>query len=295
LKTQFITNTPMGFVKRWMSYAKDFGVTDRHQLPHFITGTSQSMDVIPVIMENRFITAERPFFNVYPKVADALAQTKLDIKPSSIPRSIVNDLPAISVKFAKGSSQAIATGCEWFLVSVFDGDTFELLKATRLNQLFNCDSPFMAVLAMNESSGGGRTGRLSTARLHQTFANSRYITDHATGLSEIWQSQTNTLCKIALGVMMLASDPDYIKPVVLKSDEGKSTTLDDRIARAKRRGVFGFSIGEDVERSPHFRRPHFAIRWTGKGASVPRLVPVKGAIIGKETMVTVPTGFEEST
>jgi hypothetical protein len=34
------------------------------------------------------------------------------------------------------------------------------------------------------------------------------------------------------------------------------------------------------------------VRWTGKGGEIPKLVPVKGAIINKKLMTTVPTGYE---
>ena len=46
-----------------------------------------------------------------------------------------------------------------------------------------------------------------------------------------------------------------------------------------------------MECAPHFRRPHFAIRWTGKGGAVPRMVPVKGSVVKRQLATDVPTGY----
>ena len=62
------------------------------------------------------------------------------------------------------------------------------------------------------------------------------------------------------------------------------------IARAKRKGKFGFSIGKKYETMPHFRRPHFALRHTGKGGSIPKIVPAKSSIVHKSVLTRVPTG-----
>ena len=51
--------------------------------------------------------------------------------------------------------------------------------------------------------------------------------------------------------------------------------------------------GKDFERtvSPHMRVPHFAIRWTGKGRTKPKLVPVKGSLVNREKILPIPTGY----
>lgn len=46
-----------------------------------------------------------------------------------------------------------------------------------------------------------------------------------------------------------------------------------------------------IEVSPHCRRPHFAIRWTEKGHSVPKLVPVNGCLVNRSKLLPVPTGY----
>jgi len=282
-KIQFLDHTPLHIVKHWMDFLKkqDIGITSRHQLLAYFLETNKTNNIVPAVMENRFISAKMPFFNVYPKVAEALAKTKLTIRPCDIQKSIIHDIPAISIKLAKESKEAIAAKTEWFIISVFDGDPYKIVSTSGFaRRFFGCGKPFIAVYFSTQGWSS-----LSAVPLDSFFEESEFPeTDIQSGLK--------TVCRIALGVMMLAADPDYIKPVLLKADEDKTTPLEERIARARNRGVYGFTIGEDIERSPHFRRPHFAIRWTGNGGEIPKLVPVKGSIVGNKELVTVPTGYE---
>ena len=285
MAVKFVSEAPI-VMPQWLKFLKgqNIGITDRRQLMHYFISAGDKPNATASVIENRFIGADRPFFQVYPKVAEALLKTPLNLKPCDIPKSKVHELPAISVRLPVDSNQSKACGTTWFIISIFSGQPLEILKASGLHPLFNCgENDFIAIYCHD-----GKHMRLSSVPISQTFDH----VDTKIGMDTVNEDQSHSLCRMALGVMMLAADPDYIKPVLLKADEGKTTPIEERIARAKNRGVFGFSIGEDIERSPHFRRPHFAIRWTGKGATVPKLVPVKGAIIGKEIMTTVPTGYE---
>jgi hypothetical protein len=111
--------------------------------------------------------------------------------------------------------------------------------------------------------------------------------------SILTKSMIKRVLRIAAGVMLLASDPRFIEPVLLNRD--KNVSPDNRykaIERAKRNGVHGYNIGNHIELSPHFRRPHFAIRWTEKGRSVPRLVPVAGSVVNRSKLLEIPSGYE---
>jgi len=281
---KFISETPL-VITKWLKHlkAEQAGITDRRQLIHYFLNQKNIPNTLMAIIENRFIAAEKPFFNVYPRVCESLAKTRLTLKPESIPQSIIHKMPAISIRLPVNSREAKIAKTDWFIVSVFDGEPFERMKKTGLHSLFGCgQGPFLALYCYD-----GPHCRLSTTPMDSNFDEAE-----RQGVTDEHIDATNMLCRIGLGVMLLAADPDYIKPVLLKADEGKTTPIEERIARAKNRGVHGFTIGEEIERCPHFRRPHFAIRWTGKGAEIPKLVPVKGAIVGKKEMTTVPTGFE---
>lgn len=265
----------------------------------------ENIDVIKALMSNMstfhwsnlccaeddFIENGKPFFNVYPKVVDALSKTSLSIKPCEIEESIIHRLETICVKLPIGHEIESKYGIKWFFISICNGvpETHPQARAITLSQRFEDTSK---ILQTSYSTGDfcASWATMWNGSFELSDKNMAVVNRESKSESEA----RRIIARIACGVMMLAADPDYIKPVLLKADEGKTTPLEERIARAKNRGVYGFTIGEEIERCPHFRRPHFAIRWTGKGAEIPKLVPVKGAVVGDKKLLTnVPTGFED--
>lgn len=97
------------------------------------------------------------------------------------------------------------------------------------------------------------------------------------------------MLRLAVAVIMLDNDPTIIEPIVLSKDRNKPRDI-KHIEKARRRGLVGWEIGRQVEVMPHIRRPHFAIRWTGSGRTIPKLTAIKGSVIHKATITTVPTG-----
>ena len=102
--------------------------------------------------------------------------------------------------------------------------------------------------------------------------------------------------RIALTTCMLADDPEIITRDVLNKQQDKydGERNDSRRKRmedkARNNGVFGWSIGKNVEVSPHVRRPHWALRHTGPKGSVPQIVPVKGCKVNARKLTDVPNG-----
>ena len=102
--------------------------------------------------------------------------------------------------------------------------------------------------------------------------------------------------RIALTVLMLADDPGIITPDVLAGDQNRYDKETDEgwkrgaENRAKNRGVFGWSIGKNIEVAPHVRRPHWAVRWTGQGKKIPQVKPIKGCKVNWDKLTKVPTG-----
>ncbi len=99
--------------------------------------------------------------------------------------------------------------------------------------------------------------------------------------------------RIALSLCLLANDPDIIQPDVLADDRRKYEETGDQkyVDKAVRRGKRGWVVGAHLDVSPHWRRAHFGIRWTGKGAAVPKIVPIKGAVVKRSKLTDVPTGY----
>ena len=105
-------------------------------------------------------------------------------------------------------------------------------------------------------------------------------------------------CRASVCVLLMKNDPDIITPDVLAKDRDRYDRETDEawkqraVERAKRRGVVGWNIGADYEVCPHYRRPHFGLRHTGKGRTVPRIVPIKGAVVHRSRLTEVPTGYQ---
>jgi hypothetical protein len=103
--------------------------------------------------------------------------------------------------------------------------------------------------------------------------------------------------KLVSTLCLLRDDPSLITPDVLTddrdewelSDEERKKFLEDR---ARRRGKIGWNIGAKIEMMPHYRRPHFGIRWCGERRRILRYVPIKGSIVHREVVCTIPTGYE---
>lgn len=234
------------------------------------------------LSERHWHTSGRPFFNVYPSVLNALKNTTLQIDPKDIPESIVHELGAICVKFPIGFQHPMKLDARSFMLVVSERTIVKgsvvPVKSVGVSVGLN---DFDVVLSMSCQYG-------------KVFENCEAGSPSGLGYTDDEHEIRKYISRIGLGVLMLAADPDFLKPIVLKKFGNVEHPTSDQIDKSKRRGVFGFSIGESIEVAPHIRRPHFAIRWTGKGREVPRLVPVKGSLIHRNKMTTVPTGFEAS-
>lgn len=106
--------------------------------------------------------------------------------------------------------------------------------------------------------------------------------------------------RYVIGACMLADDPMLIEPIVLNrdipkykdADEATKKVMEDRAARLKGRGwAIGKGFEERCEQSPHFRKSHLALFWTGKGRTVPQLKLRKGCLVKPRSITQMPTGY----
>ncbi len=83
-------------------------------------------------------------------------------------------------------------------------------------------------------------------------------------------------------------------PDVLADDRAKYEASGDHkyVDKAHRRGKVGWDVGKHIEVIPHYRRPHMALVWTGRGRAVPRVVPRRGSVVHREAVEKVPMGWE---
>ncbi len=104
-----------------------------------------------------------------------------------------------------------------------------------------------------------------------------------------------TLDRAAGGGCLLENDPEIVSPDVLSKDRDKFDRTGEQkyVDKAHRRGKVGWDVGRHVEVAPHYRRPHMALVWTGRGRAVPKIVPRRGTIVHRQAVELVPTGFEQ--
>ena len=194
----------------------------------------------------------KPFFNIHEPVVRSIKNTSLSIKPGSIPASVVHDLRVICVKFPIGISEPLLLGIENFLITfgdiAYNHKTGAIIPGGSISFSYHTrDSVYS-----------------SACMLDKNFEQTEFALEKEKE-TPFEEKQRQLIARIGLGVMLLAADPEFIKPVLLKCDQGRKIDLEKLKKRAHQRGLVGYEIGADMEVSPHFRRPHFAIRWTGKG------------------------------
>jgi hypothetical protein len=101
--------------------------------------------------------------------------------------------------------------------------------------------------------------------------------------------------RLCCSLCLLENDPSVIEPDVLSKDRAKFESSGDQryVDKAHRRGKVGWNVGRHIEVAPHYRRPHMALVWTGRGRAVPKVVPRRGSVVHREKVEKVPSGFGE--
>jgi hypothetical protein len=245
-------------------------------------------------LEHTWQKCQKPYYNIWPAIYPLFRTVKLDIPCSAIHapyESILLRLPESSennfLRFGKHSPRTILFGHQEVAASLkskelarglvmavdfgetgTDGSTVYTLK------LF----PLRDDLTVDEAA--------NVLPFHESWREGLQIPQHA----------MTELVRLCCCVCLLGEDPELITPDVLSKDraafqlanaEYKKVIVD----RAKRRGKHGFHVGQSVEQSPHYRRAHLATVWTGKGRQVAKIVLRKGAVVHRNKLSQVPTGF----
>lgn len=244
-------------------------------------------------------TCKRPFYNVYPHVRDGLRRVPLSLPCEQIVKSASMLPMAMSIRFPVGGELEVGD------VSVGEFLCQRVLIPSELG--------FEPGISVWCNYGANRPRGSSPAyypdlpsQLIKTFplikgqsvedvlAETNFVAiQGGLELSNIELEAVTECVRVSCGVSLMAHDPRLVEPIVLKSDEAKYRETGDRkyVEKAIRRGVFGFNVGANIEVSPHYRRAHFALRWTGKGRETPKIVPVKGCVVRRQSVTEVPTGY----
>ena len=228
---------------------------------------------------------QRPYYNIYPIVYQSLERTNLKVAADYI---FDQELLSLAVCFPKGKE---------LIAGDYTVKSFLFCKISEPHRI--------AGLTINFEISGKADDYTTTFM----FPSEKLLSDaiptgdesrvvgESTQVSGRYAQHVQKCLAIAIGVYLLSKDPENLIPVILRRDQKKTLSprkLEEAIERAKRaHHKTGFTVGADWTVGPHVRRPHFALRWTGKGGDIPKLVPVKGTIVRGETLYDVPTGYWE--
>lgn len=231
--------------------------------------------------ERRWVSAKRPYYSVYPFVADSLVRLPLDLDGGLI-RLPLKDL---LVRFAEGHElDALGDGSR--LVRSLLVSRAETTQGPGLVLMVDFGEDFRGWPIQSYMSFGLAVGR--------TVEESLRAIDYREQRPAAQESEEalTTCVRLACTLCLLGDDPSLITPDVLDRDRLRYEETRDAglVERALAKGKRGWLIGAKLGCDPHYRRPHLGLRWTGQGRTVPRIVPIKGAIVHRAKVTAVPQG-----
>lgn len=218
----------------------------------------------------------RPYYKLWPAFADALTKLRMDVRLCDIR---LPDPLCVSVRFAETHEPTSGPyRLRAFLMVHYRHGFLITSNVECENQLvisyFSIDMTKQSTL--------------------EEYCNDSYPSDADCPIGKDSVDQvTKLVVRFASGVGMLADDPEFIERDVLAKHRLKyGQTQDNKyVEKARKRGINGWNLGKNFETCPHYRRPHMALVWTGKGRAVPKIVPRRGSVVHRAKITDVPTGY----
>jgi hypothetical protein len=256
-----------------------------------------SFTVRQVMLEKEWVAQCRPYYNVWPVIFDMVNKLKLDIPCSAVqmPNQVFClRLPAINnpLSFEGGTIKTIVFGTQPVSKSVGSREAADgmclMLDTGELSEDRTCPIYTFKIFPW-----------LSDQTIDYVMNSLPSHTSWFEGIV-VPQDVITQAIKLAIVVCMIYKDPEIVTPDVLakdrsnymealaKGDAAKIASIEDR---AKRRGKCAFNIGMSIESMPHYRRPHMALFWMGKGRSLAKIQLRKGAIVHRDKLTNVPSGY----
>lgn len=238
-------------------------------------------------IENLWISDGRPYYEVYPSVADFISKLDLNFTPNQL--CMPHNLKALLLKFYDGHDP------NYILFTITYTDTSTIFSYV-VNQGYGD-----AGIGMMQYSISVPNDCTIDQELKLIYSSVFIETVESCSAEQRAVAQTRwdaivKLFKIIGTICLIGSDPDLIEPQILTNDLPKlnNHNINSLIDKAKRRGKFGFSLGKKLESIPHTRRPHMYWQAYGPKHSLRRYRTRKGSVIHKDKITNVPTGFEEN-
>jgi hypothetical protein len=244
--------------------AKQTGYASEQDLANHLsrTGSKDEHANFRAAAEFQWVSHKRPYYSVYPGIVDPLLKVKLDIPLDSLQWPIEKHIP-ILIRLADDRE-----GLRAVLCGISERGWYTSCYCVQNGEAFI----YMGLIGKKCKTVEEDLAGLDLGIMHD------------------WARDS---FRLAMGICLLGNDSEFIQPEVLTADQIKFGMSRDMklVEKAKKRGKYGWTVGREIECLPHIRRPHFAVRWTGKGGAVPKVVPVKGSVVKRKTMTDVPTGY----
>lgn len=249
--------------------------------------------------DERWTNLGKPYYDVYPSIIPMLTNLNLDIPGNQITpphglKDLVLRLPECNHSLQNGSIKVRTLFISFQECSKAIGSEVRgpgLVVGLDLGERDStCQIPMftMRVFPTDDRS------------LEKTMKSLHDFTDECDGI-KVPIELIDDCVRLCLTVCLLGDNEELVQPQVLNKDilKWNDADLEKRkslIEKAKRRGKFGFSLGEELEnkgseKSPHYRRPHLAIVWTGQGRTTLKTVMRKGALVHRDKINKIPTGY----
>lgn len=238
--------------------------------------------------EAAWVEDDRPYYDLYPSVAEAFCKIDLDRVKCS---QLVLPLDDLLVRMPVGQELDLSPRTKFRAVLIHQGRAAQRPDGAGRGWLLSIDTgdvlsgrpdiPIHTVIGIRMPDDG---------TLMESLLNGR----RGPGYEDAVDSEAvENVCRIITTLCLLKGDPDLIEPQPLEADRQKWERTHDPalIQKAAKRGKRGWSVGAHIETAPGFRRPHFAIRWMGKGRVDPRLRPIKGCLVHRKRIEEVPTDW----
>jgi hypothetical protein len=308
---------------------KKTGRLDAEGLPR--PGDSHAAEVITLARECCAEVAwhdvSRPFYNVFPVVADMVSGVKLSLtfEQVSLP------FPAMLFLFSESTPPTLHVGRlrkrlesvlwysgpdptshdpsdkVWIAIAQFEGNvvpcwsvsfndpTLEIEESLRSQ--FRCT-------AHEVNAQDRRLGRNTQSDMLSAIEAGNSALGTPLIATTVYDDAFEWCFRLLVLTSLLAAGNDLVTPVLLAKDQKhlesvSSHEIDEwiamRAAKARSRGVLGFDVGRSLQaekdRTPHFRNPHLALYHTGPGGREPRVQLRRGAVVVSKAFTRIPTGF----
>ncbi len=237
-------------------------------------------------VESAWYHSKRPYYSVMPQIGEALARVNLDTPSGGIGLPLDNLL----VRFQVGHELDAGQGASISKILVNHAE-YTLTDPPPGIREAVCHRFVLRI-------AGDFGNSIAVLALHPDFTLNENL--HRANLvrhgENTLQHTIDVAFALVIAICLLDEGSGLIAPEVLTDDQAKyeAANAEERarlVDKARRRGRVGWMVGADVEVSPHLRRPHFGIRWTEKGRSVPKIVPIKGCVVKRKAIGEVPTGY----